>query len=604
MKTNATLPARKDVDPAFTWNLQSLFPTEADYEREFDALGAELVKLAAMQNKLEASNLFGFLEELFEASARLRRLGAYASLPTSADATDQQARARQGRFMALAARASRATAWVEPELLSLGRETLTDFKESDPRLKKYDRHFDRLEARRSHVLSGEVEGILGALALPFSGPVRARGSLVSNDMPYAPVVDHQGDTSEVAPSTIDALVASPDREVRRQAFCNYADAFLAFRNTLADLYLTRVNQAVFNARTRGYASTVEEALKPREVPRAALESVLRVFEKRLPIWHRYWRVRRALLGVNKLEPWDVFAPLSRKPLHIPYDQAIDYIVDALAPLGPEYVHRMENGLRRERWVDVYPNKGKREGAFAAHAPGSQPFIMMSYDNGTGGMSTLAHELGHAMHAQLTMAKQPIPYSGYSMVVAETASNLNQALLFPHLLEINDDPEFQIAVIEEALYNLHRYFFIMPTLARFELAVHESVEAGKGNTAEDLNRLAADLFRQGYGQELEVDERTAITWAQFQHLYVPFYTFQYASGISAAAALAADLRTGADNATQRVLDFLSSGDRLDPIETLKLAGVDLTSDEPVERAFDSVEHYINRLEELAARRVAT
>ena len=601
MKAKHGLPARHELDPQYTWNLQSLFSDETAYETEYEATEKALGPIKDRQGKLDASNLYDFLEELFDTTARIRRLGAFASLPTSADSNDQEAKARLGRFMALAAKANEASAWIEPEILAIGQDALSAFKETDSRLEKYDRYFDRMEARREHVRSGEVESLLGALADPFGGAQRARGSLVSSDMTYDPVLDQEGSTSEVAPSTIDGLMSNPDRDIRRQAFSNYADAFLGFRNTLSDLYVTRVKQAVFSARARSYQSTVEEALAPREVPRAALDSVLRVFNERLPVWHRYWAVRRKLLGVEKLEPWDVFAPLSRNPLHIPYESSIEWITEALQPLGSEYVTRMEKGLREERWVDVYPNKGKREGAFAAHAPGSQPFIMMSYDNGTGGLSTLAHELGHAMHAQLTMANQPVVYGGYSMVVAETASNLNQALLFPHLLENSDEVEFKIAIIEEALYNLHRYFFIMPTRVRFELEVHAAAERGEGRTAGRLLQIAGDLFREGYGDEIEVDDRTAITWAQFQHLYIPFYTFQYASGISAAAALADDLRNDSAGARERVLSFLSSGDRLDPIETLKLAGVDLTTDAPIEKAFDSVENYINQLEELAAQR---
>lgn len=601
MTMTRNLPERRELDPDFTWNLESLFKSERDYETALNKATDDVKPIAAMQGKLNSDNLFDFLEQLFELNAAIRRLGLYASLPTSADANDQVARARLGRFMATAQTANQAIAWIEPELLSIGRDNLRQYAETDSRLHKYDRYFDRLESRRHHVRSGEVEAIIGSLSDPFAGAMRARGSLVSSDMSYAAVLDDEGETSEVAPSTIDGLLSSGDRDVRRQAFNNYAEAFLSFRNTLADLYLTRVKQAAFSARIRNYPSTVEEALAPREVPRAALEAVIRVFERRIGVWHRYWAVRRKLLGVAQLQPWDVFAPLSRRPLHIPYATSVDWIVEALEPLGQEYAARLEQGLRFERWVDVYPNRGKREGAFAAHAPGTQPFIMMSYDNGTGGLSTLAHELGHAMHAQLTMANQPTVYSGYSMVVAETASNLNQALLFPHLLEKNDDPEFQIAIIEEALYNLHRYFFIMPTLARFELEVHEAVERGEGLTADALNKVSARLFSEAYGPELDVDERTAITWAQFQHLYVPFYTFQYASGISAAASLAEDLRSETEGARERVLGFLSSGDLLDPIETLRQAGVDLTSDDPIERGFDSVEAYISRLEELSAQR---
>jgi oligoendopeptidase F len=598
--SRTTLPARSDVDPQFTWNLQSLFPSEEAYLEEFDKAAAEIEFLTQQRGQLDkdGATLFSFLERYWAAGAQLRRLRLYAQMPVSADSTDQAARQRAGRFGSLAARWSAATAFVEPEILALGKERLAELTAGEPRLEVYARYFSRLEAQRSHVRSFEVEEVLGGLGEPFSGASQAYGSLVNSDMRFQGVRLPGGEEADLAPSTLPRLISHPDRDVRRQAFSNYADSFLAYRNTITDLYLTRVKSSAFLARSRAYPSTVEEALSPREVPRAALDAILRVFQRRLPVWHRYWAARRRLLGVEQLEPWDVFAPLGNEPLQVPYEQATEWILEGLAPLGSDYVARVRSGLTTERWVDVYPNRGKRDGAFAAGAPGAQPFIMMSYDGGTGGMSTLAHELGHAMHAQLTFATQPLAYSAYSMVVAETASNLNQALLFPHLLDNNADPQFQLAVIEEALYNLHRYFFIMPTLARFELAVHGAVERGEGLTADRLNEIMRDLFAEGYGSEMQVDDQTGITWAQFAHLYVPFYTFQYASGISAASALAADLRSGKEGARERVLEFLSSGDLRTPLETLQRAGVDLTTDEPIERAFDAVEEYVSRLEALA------
>jgi oligoendopeptidase F len=603
--SSLTLPDRKDVDPKFTWNLQSLFATEAAYEQEFAEVDDAIKLLAQQRGQLAASGtaLFEFLEQYWQLNAQLRRLRLYAQMPVAADSTDQAARQRAGKFAGLAAGWSRATAFVEPELLGIGAERLAELVAEEPRLESYARYFSRLEAQRDHVRSGEVEELLGGLNEPFAGASQAYGSLVNSDMPFDSVRLPGGEEADLAPSTLPQLISHPDRDVRRQAFSNYADSFLRFRNVITDLYLTRVKSSAFLAHARNYPSTVEEALSPREVPREALDAILRVFQQRLPVWHRYWAARRKLLGVGQLEPWDVFAPLS-KPLSVPFEQATEWILESLAPLGSEYVERVRSGLTEERWVDVYPNRGKRDGAFAAGAPGAQPFIMMSYDGGTGGMSTLVHELGHAMHAQLTFAEQPLAYSAYSMVAAETASNLNQALLFPYLLDSNDDPQFQLAIIEEALYNLHRYFFIMPTLARFELAVHGAVERGEGLTADRLITIMRELFSEAYGPEMRVDDQTGITWAQFAHLYIPFYTFQYASGISAASALSADLRSGQEGARERVLEFLSSGDLHLPIESLQRAGVDLTTDEPIERAFDLVEKYVSRLEALADAADAT
>lgn len=597
----STLPARNEVDPRHTWNLESLYSDEAAYDADLKKLDRDIAGLAGRAGTLgeSGSGLLGFLEGYFDALTRIRGLALYANLPVATDVTDQAARARAGRFAGLVAGWTRALSFVDPELLALGAERLAALAAEESGLKVYERAFEKLEARRPHVRSGEVEELLGSLGDVLGGASRAHGSLVNGELHFESVSLPDGTKAELAPSSLKGLIGHTDRAVRKEAFENYTGAFLSVRNTLAELYLTRVKQSAFSARTRSYPSTVEEALSPNEVPRAALEAVVRVFERRVSVWHRYWAVRRRILGVEKLEPWDVFAPLVSSPPEIPYDQSCEWIVDAVAPLGEAYATRLAKGLADERWVDIYPNRGKRDGAFAAGAPGTQPFIMMSYDDGTSGMSTLAHELGHAMHGQLTYANQPLPYCGYSMVVAETASNLLQALLFPHLLEKSTDRNFQVALLEEALYNLHRYFFIMPTLARFELAVHGAVERGEGLTADHMGGIMADLFREGYGAEMDVDERTGITWATFGHLYIPFYTFQYSCGISAAAALAADLRSGKPGAQDAVLGFLKVGNSLTPMETLQRAGVDLTSDEPFEKAFDALEEYLDRLEELAA-----
>jgi oligoendopeptidase F len=257
----------------------------------------------------------------------------------------------------------------------------------------------------------------------------------------------------------------------------------------------------------------------------------------------------------------------------------------------------------ERWVDIYPNKGKRAGAFSGGSLGTHPFILMSYHDDIFSLSTLAHELGHSMHSYNTWQTQPLPYADYSIFVAEVASNFNQALVRAHLLEANPDPEFQISVIEEAMANFHRYFFIMPTLARFELELHERVERGEPLTADGMIGLLDDLFREGYGSEVAEDrERIGITWAQFPaHLYYNFYVYQYATGISGAHALASGVLGQEPGAVDRYLSFLKAGSSLFPLDALKLAGVDLTTPAPVERAFANLSGMVDRLEELIEAR---
>ena len=276
----------------------------------------------------------------------------------------------------------------------------------------------------------------------------------------------------------------------------------------------------------------------------------------------------------------------------------------MAPLGAEYVNAARAGMTSERWVDIYPNKGKRQGAFSSGLKGTKPFIMMSYNDTLFAMSTLAHELGHSMHSWYARREQPATYSGYSLFVAEVASNFNQAMVRAHLLKQNDDRDFQIAVIEEAMSNFGRYFLIMPTLARFELEVHERTERGEGLSAEALNKLMADLFLETYGDALTVEPedmaRVGITWGQFAtHMYSNFYVFQYATGISAAHALADGILAGAPGAVDNYLRFLKAGGSMHPLEALKLAGVDMTQPEPVEKAFAVLASLVERLERLTA-----
>lgn len=596
------LPPRADIPPQYTWNAESVFLTPADWETACDTLVADTDKIVRFQGKLAESAVMvaDFLDATGLLMRQLGKINAYTTMASAVDTGNQYAAAMSSKTRGLFGRVMAAMAFGEPEILAAGREQIMAWVDSEPRLAPFEQYFDDLFRRDAHVRSAEVEEIMGLVSDALSAYGATYGMLTSADLKFLPATGSDGAEAEVAQGTMGTLLSSPDRELRRSAWQSFAEGHLNYKNTLASNLLGSVKQDVFRARVRRHTTALESSLFANNIPSAVFNSLIDTYRKNIPTWHKYWAVRRKILGTPDLHPYDIWAPLTDSQPEVPYEQAVDWICAGMQPLGDEYVNAMRRGCLEDRWVDVYPNQGKRAGAFSSGGHDTFPFIMMSYNDRLGAMSTLAHELGHSMHSYLSRKNQTVYYSRYSLFVAEVASNFNQAMTRAYLFqEKADDANFQINVIEEAMGNFHRYFFIMPTLARFELEVHTRVEQGKGVTADDMIALMADLFAEGYGGEVQVDQaRTGITWAQFSHLYSAYYVYQYATGISAAHALAAKVLKGGD-APGRYLEFLSAGSSRYPLDVLKGAGVDMTTPEAVEVTFGVMADYVDRLEKLTA-----
>ncbi len=596
-----SLPTREDIPQKYKWNAESVFPNRDAWRAEAQALPALIEKAASYQGRITESpaallEWLSYVESLFR---RVQTLMMYAMFSSAVDSGDVEAIGMVGQAQGLVGAAISSTAFDAPEILAAGQEKIMGWVEADERLGRYRHYFDNLFRSAPHIRSAEVEAVLGMLAAPFGGVNNAYGALTGADMQFPDAVDSAGNSLPVAQSTIGQRLHSQDRVERRTAYESYTGEYLKLKHTLGGLYLTSVKQDVFNARVRHHTTALEAALFPNNVPLEVFHNLVETFRQHLPVWQRYWEVRRKALGQDDIQPYDIWAPIATEQPEVSYEQAVEWICDGMQPLGEEYVQALRRGCLEERWVDVMPNKGKRQGAFSYGAPGTYPFIMMSHDNGLGGMSTLAHELGHSMHSYLSWQNQPVLLSRYSMFVAEVASNFNQALTRAYLFEAKkDDVNFQIALIEEAMANFHRYFFIMPTLARFELDVHTRVEKGQPVTPDALNELMADLFAEGYGDTMHYDrDRIGITWATFGHLYVAYYTFQYATGISAAHALAQRVLEEGESAAQDYLAFLRAGGSMYPIDALQLAGVDMRTPQAVEQTFGVMRSMIDRLEQL-------
>jgi oligoendopeptidase F len=598
------LPPRSAIPLEQTWDLTSIFATPPDWEAGAQTLADQLPTLAAFQGCLSEGpqTLLKYLDRFQEAATLAGKIVVYASNAYSVDTTDQANGARMGQARSLMARFQATTAFTDPELMQIGFDRLRGWMAETPALAFFAHYVNTLERRQAHVRSGEVEQVLALTGDPFSGPYSIYSALNNADLSFRPATGSDKTSYEVGQSSMNSLITHPDREVRRTAWESYQDGYLAFRNTFAATFTQQVKQDVFNMRVREYSSSLQASLEPNHIPVEVFQNLIETFRENLPTWHRYWRLRRRILGYDRLHVYDLKAPLTQSKPVVPFEQAVEWICAGMAPMGEEYVQVLRRGCLEERWVDRALNKGKREGAFSSGTYGTRPFIMMSYAGDVFSLSTLAHELGHSMHSYFSRREQPFLYSRYGLFAAETASNFNQAMVRDYLFRTQTGRDFQIALLEEAMSNYHRYFFIMPTLARFELEAHGRAERGAPLSAEVLIGVMADLFREGYadqqGEIVAFDRpRIGITWAQFGHMYMNFYVYQYATGISGAHALVHQVLEQGTPAAERYLAFLKSGGSQFPLEALQQAGVDLSKPEPVEQAFQVLAGLVDRLEAL-------
>ena len=595
-------PPRSKVEKRQTWNAESVFKNHKAWEEEVKNILADIEPLKKFKGRLGESStvLLEAMAALEGILVRSQRVYMYAGFAAAVDTADQAAAGMQSQAGSMYGQVASAAAFVRPELLSIGRVKLDEWMKQDSKLAVYAHFFDDLFRKQDHVRSSEVEELLGMLADPFTGPASTSSLITNADFQFAPAETRKDKKLVVTQSSIHEILNQPDRKARQTAWNHYMDRHVEFKNTLASNLTTSIKANVFYARARNHESSLAASLFEQNVPVEVFHNLINTFKKHLPIWHRYFEIKRKALGQRDIAYYDMWAPLTKKRPQVSFEQAVDMICDGLAPMGKEYVDTLRKGCLEERWVDWAPNKGKQNGAFSYGTPGTYPFIMMSFTDEVGSLSTLAHELGHSMHSYLTWKNQPLVYADYSLFVAEVASNFHQAMVRGHLLNIVKDANFQIALIEEGMSNFFRYFFQMPTLARFELETHQRVENGDALTADSMIDLMADLFTEGFGPKVKVDRpRVGMVWSTFGHLFSDYYVYQYATGISGAHALSGRILRGEPGAVDDYLGFLKSGGSMYPLDVLKKAGVDLTTPKPVEETFTLMESYIDRLEELVS-----
>jgi len=600
MPDGTSLPKRSDVPVEQTWDKSSVYASDEKWETALRDATRAIPALARFRGRLgeSAATTLEALQTRDEWQALIWRIRWYAAMQVKVDVTDQKAAAQHSQALELIARVEAALAYLDPELLALDPGAFAALCAKEPALSIYAHYVEALRRRAGHVRSVEVETLLAQVSELTRAPYETYKALVNGELAFGSVMTADGAEIAINQTSIMSLLRSESRPLREVAWRQYADGYLRQRKTLAGLLGATMRADVFFTRARGYPSALDAALDRALLPRAVFEQLLASWRAHLPVWHRYWRVRAQALGVDQLAGWDIDVPLVRSRRPIPYDEARRMLLEAMAPLGEEYGAVLRRGLYDERWVDSAVNQGKTGGAEQSGAYGLHPFVLLSYDNSLLGVSVLAHEMGHAVHTYFTNQSQPAVYENYADYLGETASTFGQTLLRAHLLDERHDPDLQLEALADALTYFHRYLFVMPLLAQFELDMHERIERGEALSADAMSARVLELLREGYGPGVALDnERDGVMWAQFSHLYLNFYTYTYGLGLSAATALAEGVLQRTPDAATRYLEFLKAGDSMYPLDAWRLAGIDMSAPEPVERAFGALEEMIDRLDTL-------
>ena len=599
METMKQIPVREEIPAEDKWALEDLYPTDGDWKLELDTLAKDKEYLTSFAGKLGASAkaLYQYLDASEKLNVKAERLANYCMRKADEDTRNAAAQAMQGQFMSAVVELSAACSFDTPEIMAVTEETLERFYSECPELERYRRYLTDLRRKKPHTLSAAEEKLLAAAGEMAQTPDTVYGALTDADMTFRDAVDGQGSAHPLTQGTFVQLEESPDRVLRKSAYENLYDGFAAFKNTAAAILNGQNKQLKFYADARRYGSALEASLDNTNVPVSVYDNLIEAVHEKLPSMHRYVRLRKKLLGVEKLHFYDVYTPLlPGVDQHIPYEQAKQTVYDALAPLGEDYRAILKEGFDN-RWIDVYQNQGKRSGAYSAGAA-VHPYVLLNYTGTLDSQFTLAHETGHALHSYLSNKRQNPIDADYVIFVAEVASTCNEALLMEHLLKNTTDKKERAYLINHFLDQFKGTIYRQTMFAEFERNIGAMTAAGQTLTAEVLCQEYKRLNEMYYGPDMVVDDRIAMEWARIPHFYYNYYVFQYATGYAAAIALSRRILKEGEPAVRDYLNFLSGGCSRSPIDLLKGAGVDMTSPEPVLQALELFDQLLDEMEALA------
>lgn len=594
----SSVPERNEIEEEKKWELTDVFSDEEEWETDYERAESLIDDLKAYEGRTteDASTLLDVLE-LRERTARVvANVAAYARMRSDEDTRDQHYQALSARSQTLRSNAQSAAGFIEPELQSLTHEEIDDMIAAEPDLEKYEHYFDDVLRMKPHTRSAEVETLLADLSEVTGAASEVYNMLANADMEFPAVDDPDGEPIRITLSNFTKLQKNPDREFRKNVYEAFYDKWESVRNAVGAAYKNSVTADVKLARAHNYETARKSALDSSNIPIAVYDNLVGTVNDNLGTLHKHAELKRDALGVDDLQMWDVYTSLTQgESPEVPYEEATEHVVKSVAPLGEDYQSRLSTGLE-SRWVDVYENTGKRSGAYSAGTYDTQPYILMNYQDDISSMYTLAHELGHSLHTQLTSETQPHVYGGYDIFVAEVASTVNETLLTHHLLETVEDERFRRHVLDEYVERFRSTLLRQTLFAEFEQRTHEIVEDGGALTPDRLDEIYGDLKRTYY-EPAVVDERITREWMRIPHFYRPFYVYQYSTGISAAVALTNHILEEDKTAAEDYLNFLQSGSREYPLDLLRGAGVDMAEPDPIESALSTYDDYLDEFEQL-------
>lgn len=593
------LPSRSEIKVEDMWKLEDIFASDDAWEKEFEEVKALIPQMEKFKGKLgeSAQTLYDALQEQDELTMRVSKLYTYAHMRYDQDTTNSFYQGLNDRIKTLYTQIASALSYVTPEILSIEESKIKQYMAEHKELKLYAHALDEITRERPHILSESEEALLAQASEVLGSSSNTFGMLNNADLEFPSIKDENGEEVEITHGRYIRFLESSDRRVREEAFKAVYETYGKFKNTFASTLSGTVKKDNFSARVRHYNSARHSALSTNNIPEEVYDNLVKTVNDNLHLLHRYIDLRKKVLGIEELHMYDLYTPLVKDvKMEVTYEEAKDYILKGLKPLGEDYLNVLKEGFEN-RWVDVHENKGKRSGAYSSGTYGTNPYILMNWQDNVNNLFTLAHEFGHSVHSYYTRKTQPYPYGDYSIFVAEVASTCNEALLNDYLLKTIDDEKQRLYLLNHYLEGFRGTVFRQTMFAEFEHDVHVRAQNGEPLTPELLTKLYYDLNKKYFGDNLVIDEEIGLEWARIPHFYYNYYVYQYATGFSAAAALSKQILEEGDAAVERYVGFLKSGSSDYPIEVLKKAGVDMTTSQPIEEALAVFEEKLTEMERL-------